>query len=73
MRSAFPEGRASTKFRETFLRFLIVSKFHGKEKEEYLEFVATKIRKYTASKKALIHRALLDDVFVRSARDSSIC
>ena len=37
-------------------------------KEEYLEFVATKIRKYTASKKALIHRALLDDVFLYDQR-----
>ena len=37
-------------------------------KEEYLEFVATKIRKYTASKKASIHRALLDDVFLYDQR-----
>ena len=38
------------------------------EKEEYLEFVATKIRKYTASKKAVIHCALLDDVFQHGQR-----
>ena len=36
--------------------------------EEYLEFVATKIRKYTASKKAAIHRGLLDDVFLHDRR-----
>jgi ATP-dependent exoDNAse (exonuclease V) beta subunit len=38
------------------------------EKEEYLEFVAIKIRKYTASKKAVIHSALLDDVFQHDQR-----
>lgn len=34
------------------------------EGQDYLEFVATKIRKYTASKKAAIHRAFLDNVFL---------
>ena len=34
------------------------------EGQDYLEFVATKIRKYTASKKAAIHQALLDNVFL---------
>ena len=38
------------------------------DSEEYLEFVATKIRKYTASKKAAVHRAEFDKIFIHGSK-----
>ena len=65
----FSNGVGIQESRENLLRLFEQLKNSWKaNSEEYLEFVATKIRKYTASKKAAVHRTHFDDIFIHGSK-----
>ena len=65
----FSNGVGLKESRENLLRlFEQLKDSWVNDSEEYLEFVATKIRKYTASKKAAVHRAEFDKIFIHGSK-----
>ena len=65
----FSNGVGLKESRENLLRlFEQLKDSWVNDSEEYLEFVATKIRKYTASKKAAVHRAEFDEIFIHGSK-----